>query len=100
MRNGWRAALAALLLGWALFPSFALAQGTDVPLPDPPPNGFVLDTLHWFKPEQVTQLNASIDDLEAKTKAEIAVVTLNDCGADPANYRNELFRKWGIGDKE
>lgn len=77
------------------------AQGSEPPqVPPPPANGwFVLDQLGWFTPAQVDLLNKKILKLKQETTAEIGVVTLNDCGGDHPKFRNDLFRKWGIGNK-
>ncbi len=94
----WGPLAGLVLLLVHLWPGIARAQ--DVPVPAPPSDGFVLDTLGWFSAEQITALNASIDDLEKRTTAEIAIVTLDDCGADPTRFRNDVYRTWGIGSKE
>ena len=45
-------------------------------------------------------LNAS-EDVKNKTTAEVAVVTINSLDGDSIqNYANNLFRSWGIGNKE
>lgn len=44
---------------------------------------------------------ASADRLEELTSAQVVIVTMNDIGDDSLEeYSLELFREWGIGDKE
>ena len=76
----------------------ALAQGSEPPIPPAPTNGsVVLDTLDWLDSIQESRINAINRQLDQEGIAQIAVVTLNDCGEDPQRFRNELFRTWGIG---
>jgi uncharacterized protein len=72
--------------------SFAESQ-----IPAPPPDGYVLDTLDWLSGPQETEINTIVSKLDNDGLAEIAVVTLNDCGNDKQKFRNDLFRNWGIG---
>jgi len=57
----------------------------------------VLDTLSWLTPSQETEINSINKKLDEEGIAQIAVVTLDDCGGDKQKFRNELFRTWGIG---
>ena len=76
----------------------AHAQGEYPPIPNPPPAGsYVLDTLDWLSPQQEQEINTIVSALDNKGLAEIAVVTLNDCGPSIDSFANQLFRKWGIG---
>lgn len=75
----------------------ALAQGSEPPIPPPPTNGSVLDTLDWLDSVQESRVNAINRQLDQDGIAQISVVTLNDCGEDPQRFRNQLFRSWGIG---
>lgn len=77
--------------------STAFAQGGNPPLPDPPVDSVVLDTLDWLSPTQEQEINDIVFELDREGLAQIAVVTLNDCGGDSALFRNQLFRAWGIG---
>ena len=81
-----------------LIPSQILAQGVNPPVPPVPSGGnVVLDTLDWLTPSQETEINTINQKLDQEGIAQIAVVTLNDCGEDKQKFRNELFRAWGIG---
>lgn len=75
----------------------ALAQGNEPPLPPPPTNSVVLDTLDWLDAVQESRINAINNQLDQDGIAQIAVVTLDNCGDDPQQFRNALFRSWGIG---
>ena len=75
-----------------------LAQGSEPPLPSPPTGGnVVLDTLGWLTASQEAEINAINTNLDDEGIAQIAVVTLDDCGDDKQKFRNDLFRTWGIG---
>ena len=76
----------------------ALAQGNEPPIPPVPTNGsVVLDTLDWLDSIQESRINSINHQLDEDGIAQIAVVTLDDCGEDPQRFRNQLFRTWGIG---
>lgn len=75
----------------------ALAQGTEPPIPPAPTGSFVLDTLDWLTPDQEAEINAINKNLDADGIAQIAVVTLDDCGPDKKTFRYHLFNTWGIG---
>ena len=87
-----------LILASVLLPMTAFAQGNQPEIPTPPPAGtYVLDTLEWLTPQQEADINAVVSKLDSEKLAEIAVVTLDDCGGDKQKFRNDLFREWGIG---
>jgi uncharacterized protein len=87
-----------LILASFLTPMTAFAQGTEPPIPAAPGSGiYVLDTLEWLNPEQEKEINGIVSKLDSDQLAEIAVVTLDDCGSDTQKFRNDLFRTWGIG---
>lgn len=86
------------LLALLLTPvSTVFAQGGNPPPPDPPVDSVVLDTLDWLSPTQEQEINDIVFELDREGLAQIAVVTLNDCGGDSELFRNQLFRDWGIG---
>jgi uncharacterized membrane protein YgcG len=79
-------------------PLYVLAQDNEPPIPTAPTGGnVVLDNLNWLTPAQEEQINAINQKLDTEGIAQIAVVTLNDCGDDKQKFRNDLFRNWGIG---
>ena len=63
-------------------------------------NAFVANPDGIISEETVYQLNTMLQNLEAKNKAEIAVVVLNSIGDnDIFDFGVELFERWGIGKK-
>jgi uncharacterized membrane protein YgcG len=88
--------LLIILLAFAAIP--VQAQNGEPPLPASPANGiYVLDQLGWLTSDQEASINSIIQKLDRDGMAEIAVVTLNDCGADMRTFRKSLFDTWGIG---
>ena len=88
----------AILLVLSLQPLGVLAQSTEPPIPPSPTGGnVVLDTLNWLTVSQESEINSINRRLDEEGIAQIAVVTLDDCGDDPQRFRNDLFRTWGIG---
>ena len=74
------------------------AQGAEPPIPTAPVDGkYVVDELDWLTGKDEARINAIVSGLDNDGVAEIAVVTLNDCGADKEAFRKELFDTWGIG---
>lgn len=71
-------------------------------IPNPPTqNIFCQDFAKVLSPETVQAINDKSKETRSQTHVEIAVVTIHSLeGADIKEYSNELFRKWGIGDKE
>ena len=76
----------------------AHAQGQEPPIPAAPADGkYVLDELDWLLGKDEARINTIIRQLDNDGLAEIAVVTLNDCGTDKTAFRKKLFDTWGIG---
>jgi len=74
------------------------AQSNEPPIPaSPPDNKYVLDELDWLTNDQETQINGIIQRLDNDGLAEIAVVTLDNCGTDKLTFRKSLFNAWGMG---
>lgn len=64
-------------------------------------NQWVSDMVGVVDAATKQRLNALIDELEQKTSAEIAVVTIHRTdGRDPKEFATELFKRWGIGKKD
>ena len=62
---------------------------------------FVNDSAKILSSETEEYIIKTNKDLEAKTKAQIVVVTVNNLeGKSVEDYSTELFRNYGIGDKE
>jgi uncharacterized protein len=66
----------------------------------PAPRGYVNDFAGVLEPAAVAHMDAVITDLRAKTRGEIAVVTLADIGDRPAaDVALQIGRQWGVGAK-
>ncbi|OGS45282.1 MAG: hypothetical protein A2539_08645 [Elusimicrobia bacterium RIFOXYD2_FULL_34_15] len=73
-----------------------LLFGTELPKP----TGWVVDNAGIIDTQSSQQMSATIQELEQKTGAEIAVVTVKNLGNDSIeNFSVNLFKKWGIGKK-
>jgi uncharacterized protein len=65
------------------------------------PAGYVTDLTGVIKPETKAQLEALGAELEQKTGAQMAIVTVKSLdGNDVQTYANELFKQLGIGKKK
>jgi len=66
----------------------------------PAPVGYVNDFAKVISSSEAAQIETICRELEEKTTAELAVVTVQSVGdIDYAEYANRLFEKWGIGKK-
>lgn len=66
----------------------------------PEPAGAVTDAARVLAPESVEAISRTLADVEAQTTAEIAVVTVPSLdGLTIEQYAEQLFRRWGIGQK-
>lgn len=64
-------------------------------------NKWVSDMAGVINDETESRLNTLIDQLEKKTTAEIAVVTIQSTDeSTPKEFATELFNRWGIGKKD
>lgn len=90
------------VLRWqhALLAAFAflfLAPRAAAELPSSP-TGFVTDQAQVLPANQRSALEALLRELERKTSAEVAVVTLLSLDGRPVeDVAVELYKKWGIG---
>ena len=67
-------------------------------LPIPPPRGYVNDFADVLDSASIAHMDAVIREVRAKTRGEIAVVTLPDIGdRDPADVAVRIGRAWGVG---
>ncbi|HEY3347140.1 MAG TPA: TPM domain-containing protein [Nitrospirota bacterium] len=92
----------AFLLGLTLLTAAATAQPARAAEGAfPKPVGLVNDFAGVLKPEEAAQLEGILKELDQRTGAEVAVVTIPDFGsyADINEYAVELFKAWGIGKK-
>lgn len=88
--------LTGILLVLGVIP--AQAQSAQPPIPPSPLSGnYIADELDWLSSEQEEVINSLVRGLDQDGIAEIAVVTLDDCGANKQTYRKSLFDQWGIG---
>jgi len=66
----------------------------------PQPRGYVNDFAGVIGPEYSSQIAYLARQLKEKTGAEIAVVTVGSLGdLSPEEFANQLFQRWGIGQK-
>jgi uncharacterized protein len=64
----------------------------------PPPRGYVSDFAGVLDPASISHMQAVITDLRAKTRGEVAVVTLADIGGRAASdVAVRIGRQWGVG---
>lgn len=64
-------------------------------------NGFISDNANVLSQKSVNYLNSILYDLQSKTKADIAVVTISSLDGDTVeNTALEIGRKYKIGDKK
>jgi uncharacterized protein len=99
-------ALHSVLCGMALLALFAffLAMGgvaaAQATFPAKP-LGYVSDFANALSPAARAQLTALCTEVDQKTHAQIAVVTVQSLnGLEPADYALQLATKWGVGPKE
>lgn len=73
---------------------------TDIP-PAPGPPIYVQDYAGLLDEQTKSNIINLGTQIEKRSGAQVVVVTVDKLGAsDIREYANELFRKWGIGDKE
>lgn len=90
-------AMAALLAltSWAV----CMAQGDSL-LQQLQPTGYVNDFASVFNPAQRQSLENLLTELDEKTRAQIAVVTVRSLdGGEIQDFANRLFEGWGIGER-
>src|SRR5262249_52480311 len=65
------------------------------------PTGYVSDFSGVIDPATKTSLEALGAEVEQKTGAQMAIVTVHSLEGETASqYANELFKQWGIGGKK
>lgn len=66
----------------------------------PAPSNYVGDFAHVLSPQTAEQTNALCLQLQQRAKAQLFVVTIKSLEDEPIEeFANDLFHKWGIGDK-
>lgn len=70
-------------------------------LTDIKPTGYVTDLAGVIQPQTKTKLEAMCTELEQKTGAQLAIVTVKSLeGEEAAPYANALFKQLGVGAKK
>ncbi|MFY9414631.1 MAG: TPM domain-containing protein, partial [Tepidanaerobacteraceae bacterium] len=81
-----------------LFPQFALAE--PIP-PKPQANVYVFDYADLIESQDEQAMQKIAKAIDDRTKAQVVVVTVNDLSRmEIEEYALNLFRNWGIGDRE
>lgn len=85
-----------ILVIWA-YPVALLAVTPPLPAQ---PSQYVMDLAGVIDASTQARLNAMLKDLEAKTTAQVVVLTLNSLEGEPIeNFSHQTVVKWGIGQK-
>ena len=91
--GGKRLATALMVVLFALAPAFAVNF--------PALSGRVVDQANIIQAGTRTAIEQKLADLEAKSGIQLVVATVNSLeGQEIEPYANELFRKWGLGEKQ
>lgn len=92
-------AFALLLAFLCLAACFPAARAEDISKIQP--TGYVMDLAGVLKPDTKAKLEAMCLELQQKTGAQLAIVTVKSLdGRDAPTYGNELFKHLGIGGKK
>ena len=86
----------------ALFSASPVISGVSVPRSAAQsPGAYVNDLAGVLDAETAGKLNGVLTELDAKAKAQVAVLTVKSLGgADLETYATETYKKWGIGNKQ
>ncbi|MGO9395078.1 MAG: TPM domain-containing protein [Desulfobaccales bacterium] len=91
--------LLTILLFWVLGACPALAWAVTPPLPAHP-DQYVVDLAGVLDASSQARLNTMLRDLEARTTAQVVVLTLNSLEGEPIEeFSHQTAVKWGIGQK-
>ena len=84
------------------FPAMAgSAPGGGTTLARISPSAYVNDYTGTIDARTVEKLNGVLAELDAKAKAQAAVIVLNTLdGTDIETYSVKIYKEWGIGDKQ
>ncbi|MGC2287139.1 MAG: TPM domain-containing protein [Candidatus Acidiferrum sp.] len=83
-----------------LFSTLALAAAAEK-IKDIHPTGYVTDLAHVITPTATTRLENLCLELQQKTGAQMAIVTVRSLdGEDVDQYANDLFQQLGVGGKK
>lgn len=87
------------LLFWLVWASPALVQAVTPTIPAHP-SQYVVDLAGVIDAGTRSRLNALLKDLEAKTTAQVVVLTINSLEGEPIeNFSHQTAVKWRIGQK-
>lgn len=97
-----RAAIVGLSALLAICFLAAINAGAQAPSSLPAkPTGYVSDFANALSPSARAQLEALCTEVDQKTHAQIAVVTVNSLnGLEPEDYALQLATRWGVGPKQ
>lgn len=88
--------LVAFSVLWLIAGTFTLAENPK----NIHPTGYVTDLAGVVTPETKAQLEALCREVEEKTEAQIAVVTVHSLGGDSVeNFAVDLYKQLGVGSK-
>ena len=87
-----------------VFLAFALPLCAETPDSVPNPlrtqRSWVSDVARAISDADTLAINRTVEELQKRTSAEIAVVTVQNSGGDtPKEFATALFNKWGVGKK-
>ena len=92
----WMACAAGLALG-----PVALCGWAEKVAAMPAPSGYVDDYAGVLSGSAKTELEALCSEVHDKTKAQVFFVTVKSLeGEDMESFANDLFHKWGVGEKK
>jgi uncharacterized protein len=87
-------------LAFLLLAGLPFAHASDQLLNSLQPRGFVNDFANVISAPDEQQLASMITELQKKTGAQIAVVTLQSLeGGEIDDFTNRLYERWGVGQK-
>jgi uncharacterized protein len=68
----------------------------------PPPVKFIVDDAKVLTPQQLSEINEILANIEKETSCQVVVAIYNSLpeGEVLEEYANRLFRSWGIGQKQ
>lgn len=96
LRHFW----GGLLLSAALIISSAMQLNAAEPVYPSAPDGYIYDGAQMISAADKERLTRFFIELQSKTTAQIAVVTVASTQPEPIEmYAVELFKRWGIGQK-
>jgi uncharacterized protein len=101
-RRAWWRSLATVAGAAVLWCALAAlpARGADTEAALPDAHGYVNDLAGVLPEDRRAQLESFLDQLDRKTGAQFAVLTVDSCDPEePDAYKVRVFQKWGLGRK-